>query len=103
MAKRRIAAGGDKEKVEGLLQERGTTHGRFEDNARISQHLKSVMYGNGYRVLHPVYAEALDMIALKIGRVLSGNPDEPDHWDDIAGYATLAANLARNGKCKNTD
>ena len=29
------------------------------------------------------------MIAHKIGRILAGNPDFKDHWDDIAGYAVL--------------
>jgi hypothetical protein len=29
--------------------------------------------------------------AHKIGRILAGNPDHKDHWDDIAGYTTLVA------------
>ncbi len=32
------------------------------------------------------------MIAHKIGRIVSGNPNVQDHWDDIAGYAKLASN-----------
>ena len=31
------------------------------------------------------------MIACKIARILSGDPNWRDHWDDIAGYATLVA------------
>jgi hypothetical protein len=36
--------------------------------------------------------ESLDMISNKIARIVNGNPSEPDHWIDIAGYATLIAN-----------
>jgi hypothetical protein len=35
--------------------------------------------------------EALEMIVHKMGRIVNGNPDEVDHWVDIAGYATLVA------------
>jgi hypothetical protein len=76
-----------------LLVERQETHGSFKDNARISQHIKSVMHGAGYRTLDPVYTECLDMIALKISRILSGRAYVKDHWDDIAGYAHLASEL----------
>jgi hypothetical protein len=31
------------------------------------------------------------MIVHKIGRIVNGNPDKVDHWDDIAGYATLVS------------
>jgi len=34
--------------------------------------------------------ESLEMILLKCGRILSGDPSFADHWDDIAGYAKLA-------------
>ncbi len=29
------------------------------------------------------------MIAHKIASILAGDPNEIDHWRDIAGYATL--------------
>lgn len=35
--------------------------------------------------------EALDMICLKMSRILSGKANTKDHWTDIAGYATLIA------------
>jgi len=41
--------------------------------------------------LSPTQREALDMTAHKIGRILAGDPDHKDHWDDIAGYTTLVA------------
>jgi len=33
----------------------------------------------------------LDSMASKFGRLGSGDPHFRDHWDDVAGYATLAS------------
>ena len=75
-----------------LLNERGRTHGDFADHAGMTQHLKAVMSrGVRYQDLTPSQRESLDMIVHKIGRILSGNPDLQDHWDDIAGYARLVS------------
>lgn len=72
------------------LEERGNTHGDFSDNARVSQELKEVIADSvKYHLLNNVQKEALAMICHKMSRIVSGNPDEPDHWRDIAGYATL--------------
>lgn len=76
-----------------LLTERGKTHGDFEINARLSQSLKAQFSIYGADSLCDVHREALDMIALKLSRILSGQPDFKDHWDDIAGYAKLAAEV----------
>jgi hypothetical protein len=35
---------------------------------------------------------------MKMSRILCGNPNEPDHWRDIAGYATLIENILVHGK-----
>lgn len=77
-----------------LLQERHKTHGLFATNAEISQKLKAIFWfyhENGSTKLGSVQLEALDMIALKLSRILSGQPLFKDHWDDIAGYAKLAS------------
>jgi len=39
--------------------------------------------------------EALEMIATKLSRIVNGNPNKIDNWDDIAGYATLVADRLR--------
>lgn len=77
--------------TEQILEERKGTHGSFADNARVSQCLKQVLHNERsfYVSLSHSQQEALDMICCKISRILSGNADEPDHWQDIAGYATL--------------
>jgi hypothetical protein len=76
--------------VEDTLTERGKNYGDFTDNSLIAQQIKS-----GYRAsikyasLDFYMREALEMIASKIGRLLSGDPYHVDGWHDIAGYATL--------------
>lgn len=74
--------------IQAILDERQQTHGDFTDNARVMQELKEVCRGApNWGRLTPVQREGLDMIMHKVGRILSGNPDYPDHWDDIQGYA----------------
>lgn len=75
-----------------LLAERGKTHGDFTDHARVTQAIKDVMQASpNWGKLTAVQKEALEMNAHKVGRILSGNPDHHDHWDDISGYATLVS------------
>lgn len=80
-----------------VLQQRGKSHGKFTDHARITQELKQVVFDNlpvspsGVPHLQPDQQEALDMICHKIGRILAGDPNFHDHWLDISGYARLVA------------
>lgn len=78
--------------VDDLLEARAMTHGRFEDNARVGQDLRSTFRSQeGWQQLTVVQREALDMIACKVSRILSGQGSHQDHWDDIAGYAKLVS------------
>ena len=73
-----------------ILDEREKTHGDYYRVAMMAQELKDVMRrGKNWKVLDDTQREALEMIASKIGRIMSGNPHEADHWRDIAGYAAL--------------
>ena len=75
------------------LVERGSRYGAFTGHARITQHLKSVMFTYKNRQdLDDDMVEALEMIAHKIGRILNGDPHYADSWIDIAGYAKLVSN-----------
>lgn len=77
-------------KVEETLTERGTTHGDFSDNSAVSQNLKRILFqGPSSHLFSSVQAEALDMIAHKLSRIVAGDPNHKDHWHDIAGYAKL--------------
>lgn len=87
-----------------MLDEREKTHGSFEDHARITQRLKQVIeeelllrHERGQPPLNYKQREALDMIAHKEGRIIAGNPDFADHWDDIAGYSVIAKESVPNG------
>jgi hypothetical protein len=81
--------------LDNLLAEREKTHGDFRDHAYLSQLLKynmresNMSVVDGWAKLSACQKESLDMIAHKIARIISGNPHFKDHWDDIAGYATL--------------
>ncbi len=75
-----------------ILNERGDRYGRFADHARIAQRLKGTMVTQP-KWLHLAadQREALEMIQHKVARILNGDPDYPDSWIDIAGYAQLVA------------
>jgi len=65
--------------VDELLDDRGKTHGLFGDNARISQAMKSAWRNEkGYERLNVEQREALDYIAGKISRILSGEANHVD-------------------------
>jgi len=79
-----------------LLDTRHNTHENYEDTARIAQTLKNVMraelsyrHRRGQPNLSFKQLESLDLIMTKIARIIAGDNMEKDHWDDIAGYATL--------------
>lgn len=80
-----------------LLAQRQKTHGYFDDNARISQGIHRAMHVAGWWKLSDVQREVLEMFAHKIGRILAGNPDYKDHWEDIAGYARLVSERCERG------
>jgi hypothetical protein len=71
-----------------LTDERHNTHGDWLKQASVSQELMGVI-GSHDGNLADHQKEALKMIAVKISRILSGDPNHADHWDDIAGYAYL--------------
>jgi len=72
------------------LSERGKRYGDFTDNARIAEAINQAMLsGLGWQRMRPVQREALRIIASKISRMCSCDPEYLDNWHDIAGYATL--------------
>lgn len=90
--------------TEAMLAERGKTHGDFADHARITQRLKNVIaeellfrHERGQPPLTDMQRESIDMIEHKIGRIIAGDANFPDHWEDIAGYAKLPVNGGNNG------
>jgi hypothetical protein len=83
-------------KVEGILAERGDRYGDFKDHAYICQSLKLMIeeFLKEYkpsRTLAADQKQALDVICDKLARIINGDEDYVDNWDDIAGYATLVS------------
>jgi hypothetical protein len=74
-----------------LLSERGQTHGSFRDNAFYGQSLRALWRSSaGWSAMPAEHREALDHIAGKLSRILSGQSTVADHWSDLAGYSELA-------------
>ncbi len=71
-----------------LVQERQSTHGDWMQQSALSQRFKSLIYENAAG-LQPYQIEALDMIAVKMSRILCGDAHEVDHWRDISSYSYL--------------
>lgn len=79
--------------IEDTLAQRGKTYGNFLIQASIACELKTVMWQHVVwsQHLRPDQREALEMICVKVARILNGDPNYADNWHDIAGYATLVA------------
>ena len=83
------------EDIRKILAERGQTHGDFSNQAECAQDLKKAFHDWAqHNKLTPYMKEAVDMILHKLARVAIGDPFVQDHWDDIAGYATLVSDRA---------
>lgn len=75
-----------------ILEEREKTHGSFKNNAEFSQSLKFLFRNQpSYLKMDVQQKEALDMIALKLGRIFSGQANFKDHWLDGSCYFQLGA------------
>lgn len=82
----------DKNSTEQLLEDREKVHGDWKFNAAVQHRLKEeIAYALRCRdgKLLPYQVQALEMICVKMARIIAGDPYHPDHWDDIAGYAML--------------
>ncbi len=71
-------------------QVRGETHGDYDRMSQVIQEIKGALRdGPKWDSMSCAQREALELIATKIGRIVCGDPNHPDHWADIAGYANL--------------
>lgn len=78
--------------VDDILDQRGKTYGSYKDRTDISHAVRLALNnGSSADKLEPYMEDAITMIAVKLSRIVSGDPTHVDNWDDIAGYATLAA------------
>jgi len=97
--KKNNAANSGKNEVHETLNKRDKLYGGFANVAELSQGLKNVLRNHEandefcIEKLAPAQAEALEMIMHKTSRILNGDPNLKDNWIDIAGYATLVADM----------
>lgn len=78
-------------KVEDVIKEREVAHGPYAPKADFIQGIKDVIRVTpSWSRMNGAQKESLDNIVQKMGRILYGDASLPDHWVDIAGYATLA-------------
>ncbi len=89
-----------------ITKKRGSVYGPFLHNAIIAQKLKEVMRaipdpeneGMRWDSLPFDVRESLDLIALKVSRIITGAHEYLDNWDDIGGYAKIVADRIRAGE-----
>jgi hypothetical protein len=83
-----------KEELDTVLDKREEQYGSYMQSADTAIKIKSAMHNAIARNdlhLYPDQLMSLDMIAVKISRIVNGNPAHRDSWLDIVGYATLVA------------
>ncbi len=82
----------DQVSTDDILKKRGKTHGEITDNAQTTIELWQVMEkGKNWSRLSATQKHSLYMTQHKIARILAGDPDFIDHWEDPAGYLTAVA------------
>lgn len=88
--------------LEKILEERGQQNGDYGLQAEISQQLKEAIYStNRAANMAPYQKETIEMICHKLARLSTGDIWHEDHWRDIAGYATLAADRVKQRNIAN--
>ena len=85
--------------IDKVLEARGNVHGPAELQFELAQHLKQII-----RAANPALPltcqETLDMLAVKIARIVVGDPMFDDHWLDIEGYARRMRQIIEDNRSK---
>lgn len=80
--------------VDNLISERARTHGDFQQATVFVQSVKTFMRkAPNWHDMPPAMQESLDMLASKIGRILHGDPEAKEHWEDLEGYSRLVVQM----------
>lgn len=78
--------------VSDTIAVRSSNYGLYEDQAAVELQIKKAFENTpNWTKLKPDARCALDMIATKASRILTGKPDLHDNWHDMQGYAKLVA------------
>jgi hypothetical protein len=82
----------DADDVSKTIEVRSSNYGLYVDQAAVELQIKRAFENTpNWSVLKPDARCALDMIATKVSRILTGKPELHDSWHDIEGYAKLVA------------
>lgn len=73
----------DTDPVDQVLTERGARYGTFKQNGALYHALKTLLTTEK---ASPVQQMCLDMIAMKLSRMINGDINYRDNWVDIIGY-----------------
>jgi hypothetical protein len=85
--------------VHNVLTERESTYGDYSEGACLAKSIKQVLKeSKNWDKLTPAQEYSVDMIANKLSRILNGDTGHVDSWVDIAGYATLVADILQKNK-----
>lgn len=76
------------DEVDAILDQRHQTHGAFMDVAAVAVALRAILRDRRPDLM-PDQEEALNMICVKISRIVNGDPNHLDSWRDICGYSQL--------------
>jgi hypothetical protein len=72
------------------LRTKTTVNGPFEEVAQLAQAIKFAMRrGKNWEPMAVESKEALEQIASRVAMILTGDPNEPKHWNRIAMYARI--------------
>ena len=80
--------------INDVLDEREETHGDFRDVSDVYYALQNALYQNGFDKRE--YIAVLDMLCMKMARIVSGDPTHEDHWIDLGGYSEIGRRIARH-------
>lgn len=78
--------------IDETLDARHEKYGYFIDVCETTYAIRNVIEAEleaRNKVLAPDMLYAIEMIAVKLGRIINGDPNYDDNWRDISGYATL--------------
>lgn len=75
-----------------LTAERQSTHGDYDEmSAAVMAQMAVFTKSKNWEILPDGVKTYFLNVAQKNARILTGNPLEPDHFDDVSGYAHLAS------------
>ena len=85
--------------IKSTLDERGSSYGDYKGQCAVTRSIKRAIHDTpNWEALSDDKKESLDMIAVKMGRILNGDPEYHDSWHDISGYTELIAKDLEHGR-----